>query len=158
MNLSALPPLWAQVWPAQREMEPAVWSQPPGLAFGKPAGARVCLLGTRGHLSAFTWGGVPRSDTDMGRGLGDREEVYQNEGLWEMGSKCILHLPLEGKKQDPERGLAKKPLLWESGNSSVLHSLQLARCVSLSKVLALPMAYLLKNEWVKVGHAWQQSF
>ena len=61
-------------------------------------------------------------------------------------------LPLEGKKQDLERGLAKSHC---SGNQEIAlpwHGLQLIRCVSLSKVLALSVAHLFKDKWIRLGH------
>ena len=71
-----------------------------------------------------------------------------------------MHSPgchLRGKKQDPERGSAKGHCSGNQETALPWHGPQLTHCVSLSKILALPMAYLLKNKWVKVGRVFLNS-
>ena len=121
-NRSALPPLWAQVWPARWEVQPEVQGQPARLPLWSRAvlgfvclglGAPVSILHEGVHAGQMQTQAVCSETGRKRSGM---------RGVWEMWTKYILPVGTWGEKTRPWTRLSKKPLLWEAGKSSALAS------------------------------------
>lgn len=126
--------------------------QPARLASVKQGGAGAGLPGTGGTCQHFA-GGVPAGQRQT---QAVRSETGRKRSGMRGSGKCeqniFSQLALEGKKQDLERGLAKSHYSGKQERAVPWRALQLTRCVSLSRVLALSVALLFKDKWTRLSH------